>query len=319
MFFVVLGGGNSPEREISFRSCEMVMKSMDRLGHKAILIDAVGSFVDKIRSLNPQPDLIFNGLHGDFGEDGCVQGLCELMNWKYTHSGVLASAICMHKPTAKQIFSSVGIPTPKWGFFNSHNKDFNDIKMPLIVKPQSCGSSINVSLVKSIEDLPANTDDYFFEEYISGKELTVGVLGDRVVGCWEIAFPEETHGVVFDYNAKYSDKETKYFVPQDIPKKTIDRLFEYAIKAHNACGCEVISRADFRYNPDTDEIFILELNTHPGLTQNSLIPTMCANNNISFDSLIQEIIDLSLCKKTKYKSFDLGVGVCDSAYGVYNN
>ncbi|CAK8162501.1 D-alanine--D-alanine ligase [Candidatus Xenohaliotis californiensis] len=292
---VLLKGGDSPERFVSLTSAEMVEKSLLNLGYKTFSLDIRDNFFLELAKITPKPDILFLATHGGMGENGCLQGLCEFLNIPYTHSGVMSSAICMHKPTTKAICSMAGIPTPFGCVVNSLGVGCcDDIPPPHVVKPVFGGSSLDVMLVdhiRNINNFPKG--DFLVEEYIHGRELTAGVLGDQYLGPLEIVLPDSKF---FDYDAKYKNSSTQYVKP-NLPQDVLDRLHLYTIKAHNACGCEVLSRVDFRYNTQKNKLFLLEINTNPGLSKRSLIPIMAANAGICFDDLIAKIITLSLAKK----------------------
>ncbi len=286
----VLKGGMSSEREVSLNSAAAVSKVLTECGYEVIEIDVGKDVAEQLAFV--RPDVVFNALHGTYGEDGCIQGLLEIMQIPYTHSGVMASAIAMDKPTAKILFETVGIRCAPGQVVSSQElkSGVEILNCPVVIKPTNDGSSVGVHIIDEISEL-ANFDyqaekRYLIEKFIAGRELTVGMIGDRVTEVCEIK-PKDGF---YDYSNKYKSHETQYIIPADIPKNIAEEAKEFAIKAHRILGCRGISRSDIRYGED-GKIYMLETNTHPGMTATSLIPKLAKNMGITFNELMQLLID----------------------------
>jgi D-alanine-D-alanine ligase len=295
----VLMGGWSAEREVSLvsgRECAIALK---QCGYAVSEIDVgrdIASVLAKV-----QPDVCFNALHGRIGEDGCMQGLLEIMGIPYTHSGVLASAIAMDKPAAKRLFAGAGITVVE-GRVVERDEVLRGHPMPVpyVVKPLNEGSSVGVTIVAS-GGLPRFHNEgwhygskVLVERYIPGRELTVGVMGDRALAVTEIR-PREGF---YDYAAKYTDGKAEHLVPAPVPEKVYDETKRLAVAAHQALGCRGVSRADFRYDDTKDgtgQIYILEVNTQPGMTPLSLVPEQAAHVGISFAELVDWMVEHATC------------------------
>jgi len=295
----VLMGGWSAEREVSLvsgRECAIALK---QCGYAVSEIDVgrdIASVLAKV-----QPDVCFNALHGRIGEDGCMQGLLEIMGIPYTHSGVLASAIAMDKPAAKRLFAGAGITVVE-GRVVERDEVLRGHPMPVpyVVKPLNEGSSVGVTIVAN-GGLPRFHNEgwhygskVLVERYVPGRELTVGVMGDRALAVTEIR-PREGF---YDYAAKYTDGKADHLVPAPVPEKVYDEAKRFAVAAHQALGCRGVSRADFRYD-DTDggtgQVYILEVNTQPGMTPLSLVPEQAAHVGISFAELVDWMVEHASC------------------------
>ncbi|MFH1130432.1 MAG: D-alanine--D-alanine ligase, partial [Pseudomonadota bacterium] len=232
-------------------------------------------------------------LHGRYGEDGCIQGLLELLNIPYTGAGVLASALAMDKVIAKQLFQNAGLPTPPWIVIQRNQvEQAKKLGFPLVVKPRSEGSSVGLAVVHSEEELEAavckRTQDILVEKYIPGRELSVAVLGDgaksRCLGTVEI----KPSSGLYDYQSKYEKGDTKYLVPAPLPENIVQRIEEIAVAAHSLLGCCGATRADFRWDGQ-DEPMLLEVNTLPGMTGSSLLPKIAARAGLSYEDLVERI------------------------------
>ncbi|QKX02783.1 D-alanine--D-alanine ligase [Wolbachia endosymbiont of Litomosoides sigmodontis] len=306
----ILSGGLSREREISLMSGKAVKKALDILSYKAIEIDVDSNTAEKLKKINP--DLAFIALHGPYGEDGCIQGLLEILGIKYTHSGVMASAIAMNKAMSKHIFRSLGIDTPKGYIISRGDILKNNIKIdyPYVLKPINEGSSIGVHIIFSHEDYlksknmlnftpehdteirkeePVWTirDFITIEEYIPGIELHTAVLLDEAIGTMEI----RPKNKFYDYEAKYTNGFAEHIFPAEIPDNIYEMTLEYALKVHRFLGCKTISRSDFRYYPKDNILKMLEINTHPGLTELSLVPEIAKlTKGIDFNELVKIIL-----------------------------
>jgi len=299
----VIMGGWSAEREISLISGANVAESLRNTGHSVTAIDAAHDVGALLPKLFPRPDVVFNALHGHYGEDGCVQGLLELMALPYTHSGVLASALAMNKPMANRLFTQAGIPCPESKIVHRDEVLAGDVmKRPYVIKPLNEGSSVGVRIITgNNEPIPFEhaswpySDVVMAETYIPGRELTVGVMGDKALGVLEIRAGEG----FYDYEAKYSDDHmAEHIVPAALPKKDTKEAMRLALLAHQTLGCRGVSRVDFRYD-DTGKgkarLFILEVNTQPGMTPKSLLPEIAAEAGISYDELAQWMVEEAAC------------------------
>ncbi len=293
----IVYGGFSEEREVSLNSGKNCEKALQDLGYSTKLIDLtrdIEAFISTINSY--QPDVVFNALHGKFGEDGAIQGLLNLLKLPYTHSGVLASSLAMDKERAKVIFSCAGIPVAR-AFYGSIN-ELKNLDLPVgkwVLKPVCEGSSVGIKLISSTAEI--NPDEWSFgkamlEEFIEGREITVGIMDNKVLGMLEIT----TNNRFYDYEAKYSTGGSAHIKVENIPENIKKNLENYALKAHQALGCNGISRADFRYNPDTKQIAILEVNTQPGMTVTSLIPDIAKLSGLSYQNIVKYMVESAICE-----------------------
>jgi D-alanine-D-alanine ligase len=298
----ILSGGFSREREISLMSGKAVKKALDSLSYNAIEIDVDSDIVEKLKKIDP--DLAFIALHGPYGEDGCIQGLLEILGIKCTHSGVMASAIAMDKAMSKHMFQSLGIDTPKGYIISREDVLKNNIKIdyPYVLKPINEGSSIGVHIISSHEDYLKLKDGnstiierMVIEEYIPGVELHTAVLLDEAIGTMEI----RPKNKFYDYEAKYTDGLAEHIFPAEIPDDVYKMALEHALKVHRFLGCKTISRSDFRYNPKDNTLKMLEINTHPGFTELSLVPEIAKlTKGIDFNELVKIIVEDSLQHKS---------------------
>lgn len=297
----ILSGGFSCEREVSLMSGKSVKKALDSLSYKAIEIDVDSNIAQKLKKTNPA--LTFIALHGPYGEDGCIQGLLEILGIKYTHSGVMASAIAMNKVMSKHIFRSLSIDTPKGYVISREDVLKNNIKIdyPYVLKPINEGSSIGVHIIFSHEDYLELKDNsstimekMIVEEYIPGIELHTAILLDEAIGTIEV----RPKNKFYDYEAKYTDGFAEHIFPAEIPNNIYKMTLEHALKVHQFLGCKTISRSDFRYNPKNNTLKMLEINTHPGFTELSLVPEIAKlAKGINFNELVKIIIEDSLQHK----------------------
>ncbi len=297
----ILSGGFSCEREISLMSGKAVKKALDSLSYNAIEIDVDSNIAEKLKKINP--GLAFIALHGPYGEDGCIQGLLEILGIKYTHSGVMASAVAINKVMSKHIFRSLNIDTPKGYVISREDVLKNNIKIdyPYVLKPINEGSSIGVYIIFSHEDyleLKNNSstimEKMIVEEYIPGIELHTAVLLDEAIGTIEV----RPKNKFYDYEAKYTDGFAEHIFPAEIPDNIYKMTLEHALKIHQFLGCKTISRSDFRYNPKNNTLKMLEINTHPGFTELSLVPEIAKlAKGINFNELVKIIIEDSLQHK----------------------
>ena len=303
---LVIAGGISSEKDISLQSGEEALKSLKRLGYNASLYhltDDIFAFVQYLH--DHRPDVVVNMLHGRFGEDGNVQGLLNLMHIPYTHSGCLASALSMDKHMAKKLFKAAGIPVATDRMVTLYDLQRNDtLPYPYVIKPNNEGSSLGVFIIESEADKNMLLNSWPFaggtvmmEEYIRGRELSVAVLNDKALGIVEIV---PATGF-FDFHNKYTQGGARHLIPAPLDTAQEQLLKEYAVKAHKALNCKGVSRTDFRLD-DTNKslpprIVALELNSQPGMTALSLVPDIAKTVGISYDQLIQSLLEAATCEK----------------------
>lgn len=299
----VLMGGWSAEREISLVSGDTVGAALRDAGYRVTMID-VGRDADRLlASLRPRPDVIFNTLHGRFGEDGCIQGVLELLGIPYTHSGVLASALAMEKPIAKQLFTAAGIPCAEGVVVNRDTVLANDVmERPYVIKPIHEGSSVGVHMVFGGDNRkPFDESDWPYgdkvlvERYVPGREITVAVMGERALGALEI----RPKGGFFDYTAKYTKCKAERLMPAPLVPEAYEEVLELAVLAHRTLGCRGVTRADLRYDDSAGEpgrFYMLEINTQPGMTPPSLVPEIAAHAGVSFQELVTWMVENAECE-----------------------
>jgi D-alanine-D-alanine ligase len=295
----VLMGGRSAEREVSLVSGEACSRALEERGWPVTRID-VGADLPKVLA-EARPELVFNALHGRFGEDGRVQGLLDLMGIPYTHSGVLASALAMDKPMAKRVFASASLRCPQ-GVETTLEALLSrpPVAPPFVVKPAAEGSSVGVVIVPD-DDLRPLTDRndidpncrLLVESYIPGRELTCAVLGDEPLAVTEI----RPNDGFYDYRAKYTEGFASHLVPAPLAPELYERVLEQALAAHRVLGCRGVSRADFRFDParGEDGLYLLEVNTQPGMTPLSLVPEQAAFRGIPFADLVEQLLGWARC------------------------
>ena len=298
----VLMGGWSPEREVSLSSGSECAKALRDRGYTVRVIDVGRSLPALLRALEPYPDVIFNALHGRGGEDGTIQAVFEMLGIPYTHSGVLASALAMHKPTAKGIFRSGGLPVVEDVVARPEEIALQDpMPAPFVVKPTNQGSTVGVRIVRTGDNAWRHEvatwgfgQEILVERYIPGRELSVAVMGERALGVCEIIAP----GGFYDYTAKYAPGGSEHLVPAPLPSKDYERALDIALHAHRLLGCRGISRADLRYD-DTGkgpgELYLLEVNSQPGMTPTSLVPDIARHVGIGFDDLVVWMVENARC------------------------
>lgn len=301
----VLMGGLSAEREISLRSGAACAAALESEGYRVSRVD-VGHDV-AIRLTELKPDVAFNALHGKFGEDGCMQGLLELLRIPYTHSGVLASSVAMKKDVAKLVMAAAGVPVPKGRVVDRREAaKAHVLKPPYVLKPVSEGSSFGVFIVTENDPAPpaelsspgwTHGDLMLAEQFIAGRELTCAVMGDRPLDVIEILAAD---GGWYDYNAKYAKGGSKHVLPANLKPNIYQDIQQLALEAHRALGCRGVSRADFRYDDrpgGTGELVVLEVNTQPGMTETSLVPEMAAYAGYSFGELVKWMVQDASCDR----------------------
>jgi D-alanine-D-alanine ligase len=292
----VLMGGWSAEREISLRSGKACAAALERLGYRVTPIDAGRDVATVIGAL--KPDAALNMLHGRPGEDGTVQGVLEVLGVPYSHSGVLASALAMHKVFSKEIFRAAGVPVAEHKVASRIEAAREHLMPPpYVVKPIAEGSSVGVFIVTAEHPSPPQElfrDDWPFgeevmiERYIPGKELTCAVLGDRALDVIEIVPATR----FYDYEAKYAAGGSQHLLPAKILPNVYQEVRRLSLAAHSALGCRGVSRADFRYDDrGTGKLVCLEINTQPGMTETSLVPELAAYAGIPFDELVRWMVE----------------------------
>ena len=293
---VLLKGGPSAEREVSLVSGAACAQALREAGHQVREVDVGRDVTALVRALEPKPDVVFNALHGRFGEDGCVQGILEFLGLRYTHSGVLASAMAMNKPLAKRLFAAAGLISPEGRVVSKEELLRGDpLPRPYVVKPPAEGSSVGVQIVRVGDNNPALwAEKWAFgaevlvERYIPGRELTVGVLSDKA-GTRALSVTElRPRAGFYDYEAKYTDGKTEHLVPAPLPPAIFDQATAAAVTAHQVLGCRGVTRSDFRYNDTNDGpqgLFLLETNTQPGMTPLSLVPEQARYLGMDFPAL----------------------------------
>lgn len=299
----VLKGGWSPEREVSLVSGAAAAKALREAGYEAYEIDVDRDIA--LRLAEAKPDAVFNALHGQWGEDGCVQGLLEVMGVPYTHSGVLASSLAMDKQRAKAVFEDANIPSPP-GVIVSREEAAGGKVMPApyVIKPNAQGSSVGVFIVREGDNRPPAEltskewslgEDVLVEKFIPGRELTVSVMGDRALCVTEIT----TALAFYDYEAKYASGGSKHVLPAEVPADITERCLDLALRAHQSLGCRGLSRSDFRYdeNAEGEKVYCLEVNTQPGFTPTSLSPEQAAHLGISFPDLCAWLVEDASCQR----------------------
>ncbi len=299
---LIISGGISKERLISLDTGLQVSKELKNNGYLVKITEPNENLYKVIKEFKPA--VIFNALHGQFGEDGYIQTILERYNIPYTHSGVIASSIAMDKEISKMIFLKNKIKTPKF-FTYSYNLTKNDLikkinkklKFPVIVKPFNEGSSVNVFICnkKNIFKILKNIKFYkkvMIEEFISGREIQVAIMGNKKLGLIEL-IPKRKF---YDYQAKYNTKaKTQHIIPVKLPKRKLDEVMNIALKAHKIIGCKGVTRSDFKFY--NGKFYLLEINTQPGMTKLSLVPEIAAYRGINFLKLIEWILNDASKKK----------------------
>jgi D-alanine-D-alanine ligase len=291
-------GGRSAEREVSLVSGRECAAALRQEGYQVVEIDAGPDLASALAAA--RPDVVFNALHGRWGEDGCVQGLLEWLAIPYTHSGVLASALAMDKTRAKQVFAAAGLPVAR-GMIACREqvRASHPMEPPYVVKPNEEGSSVGVYIVPAGANRPPALADtmperVLVEEYVAGREMTVAVLGDRPLTVTDIIADGW-----YDYDAKYRPGGSRHVVPAEIPAEISGACLDIALRAHRAIGCRGLSRSDFRWDETRglDGLVILETNTQPGMTPTSLAPEQAAHGGMSFGALVRWLVEDASCSR----------------------
>jgi len=301
----VLMGGWSAEREISLRSGEACAKALEGEGYRVSKMDVGRDIVERLREV--EPEVCFNALHGRWGEDGCAQAILETLQIPYTHSGVLASALAMHKERAKDVMRAAGIPVAKGLVVSGEQAaKAHVMEPPYVIKPVAEGSSVGVFIVREGAAAPPAElaksqwaqDQLLVERFIPGRELTCAVMGEEALGVIEI-LPAEGLGF-YDYEAKYAPGGSKHVLPAEISPNVYQLVQKLSLAAHQALGCRGVSRSDFRFDDesgDSGELVCLEVNTQPGMTATSLVPELAAHSGRSFGDLVRWIVEDASCDR----------------------
>ncbi|MGV6848222.1 MAG: D-alanine--D-alanine ligase [Marinibacterium sp.] len=295
---VVLMGGPSAERDVSLSTGRECAAALRGEGFDVYELDAGADLAERLRAL--APDVVFNALHGRWGEDGCVQGVLEWLGIPYTHSGVLASAMAMDKERTKAVYAAAGLPVaasvvrPRAEVMAAHA-----LPPPYVVKPYNEGSSVGVYIVPEGANRPPvlgadMPEDVMVEAFVPGRELTVTVMGERALTVTDIL----TDGW-YDYDAKYLPGGSRHVVPADVPADIFDLCMDYGLRAHQALGCRGLSRTDFRWDETrgADGLILLETNTQPGMTPTSLSPEQAQVTGVAFGALCRWMVEDASCNR----------------------
>ncbi|MFN7054508.1 D-alanine--D-alanine ligase [Hyphomonas sp.] len=297
----VIYGGWSSERPVSLSSGRQMAAAARKAGYDVVEIDATRDLATQLAEA--RPDAVLNGLHGPWGEDGCVQGLLEVMGLPYSHSGVLASALAMDKLKSKAVYRQAGLDVAEdRQVTRAEAAAAHALTPPYVIKPVNEGSSFGVLIVREGTNGPPQQltgpdwryGDYLMaEEFIPGRELTVAVLGDRALAVTEITTLRD----YYDFDAKYADGGSQHVIPANLPAHVTKAAMDAALTAHRALGCRGATRSDFRYDDRKDRLVILETNTQPGMTPTSLVPEQAAFVGMAFEELVAWMIEDASCQR----------------------
>ena len=297
----VIMGGWSSERPVSLSSGRGMAEAARVSGFDVVEIDVTPHLAQQLEQA--KPDVVLNALHGPWGEDGCVQGVLEVMGIPYTHSGVLASALAMNKDKARAVYAQHGLDIAEGGLYAVEDLARDHIMPPpYVIKPIAEGSSFGVFIVREGANRPPKelTDGTWqfgshalVEKFVPGRELTVGVMGDRAMAVTEITTLRE----YYDFAAKYESGGSRHVLPADLPNAVTEAALAASLRAHRALGCRGVSRSDFRYDEKAGRLVILETNTQPGMTPTSLIPEQAAHLGIDYPSLVRWMIEDASCPR----------------------
>ena len=299
----VLFGGMSAEREVSLSSGRQVIAALRVAGYDVTPVEVGSDLAAVLRALDPRPDVVFNALHGRFGEDGAIQGVLDWLAIPYTHSGVRASAVAMDKAAARAVFQAAGLPVARGAVIAVATLEHADpFPFPYVIKPINEGSSVGVEIMRDggnrRAEVAANWrfgPDALVEEFIPGRELTVGVMGDQALDVTDIT----STNLFYDYEAKYAEGGSRHIIPAAIHPAIYQQAKDVALAAHRALGCRGATRSDFRYDDTAGEpgrLILLEVNTQPGLTPTSLLPEQAAHHGVDFPSLCAWMVENASCR-----------------------
>ena len=304
---VLMGGWNS-EREVSLRSGEATYQALLELGYRATKIDFGRDIVDQLNKI--KPDIVFNALHGRYGEDGRIQGLLDILNIPYTHSGIIASAISMDKVLTSKICSTVGVHSPQFAIIkkgdDENNKKiiYETIGKPFVIKPINEGSSIGVQVI--LENMPFDLknfawqygDEMMVEKYIAGQEIQVAIMDNKALGAIEV----RPKNLFYDYQCKYTAGMTDYVMPAEISSEKYQEVLDLSLRCYKILGCSGVSRVDFILNNKSggqnekdNQFYFLEINTHPGFTTTSLVPKIAKHQGIDFKEIVEYLVSSAKC------------------------
>jgi D-alanine-D-alanine ligase len=297
----VLMGGWSAERAVSLSSGQECAAALTARGYRVRTVDVTRDLGALMTALTPRPDIVFNALHGRGGEDGTIQGVLEILQIPYTHSGVLASSVAMDKPMAKAVFARAGLPLADGMVVPRASLGVADpFPAPFVVKPTNEGSSVGVRIVRpgdnSWREEAARWpfEEALVERFIAGREITAAVMHDRALGVCEIV----PRGSFYDYTSKYVAGGSDHLVPAPIHPRAYEEALDIALRAHRALGCRGVSRADLRYDDTQGEpgrMVLLEVNTQPGMTPTSLVPDIARHAGIEFPALVAWMVENAAC------------------------
>jgi D-alanine-D-alanine ligase len=292
----VLMGGWSAERDVSLWSGTGCANALEEAGYQVTRVDVGRDLAQRLVEL--KPDACFNALHGRWGEDGAVQGLLEVLGIPYTHSGVLASSLAMHKERAKAVIKAAGVPVADGRMLTRDEAlAHHAIEPPYVAKPISEGSSVGVVIVpvganrppEAIAKIPTLEGQIMVEQFVAGKELTCGVIDGRATEVIDIQ--PAANLAFYDYEAKYAPGGSVHILPAAIPADVYKAIQAHTLTAHHALGCRGVSRADFRYDPATGQLICMEVNTQPGMTGTSLVPELAANRGVTYSQLCALLVE----------------------------
>jgi D-alanine-D-alanine ligase len=292
----VLYGGLSAEREISILTGKAVLRALKKLGFNAVGIDVDRDVASNLKK--NKIDFAFISLHGQWGEDGTIQGMLDIMGIPYSGDGVLANAIAINKVYSKFIFDANKVPTPLWGIVDKNSGTKTKMSFPVVIKPSNQGSAIGISIAKNPKEMAAGLREAFkydseilIEKYIPGTEVTVGILGGKVLPVIEIV----PQGHFYDFKSKYEPGCSKHIIPPRLPEKVIEKVKETALAAFKAVGCKVLGRVDLIIDR-SGKPWVLEINTIPGMTETSLLPDAAREAGLDFNALVLKILECSYLK-----------------------
>ncbi len=292
----VLMGGWSAEREVSLNTGRPCAAALEAGGYRVTRVDVDRDVATRLREL--APDVCFNALHGRWGEDGCMQGLLEVLGIPYTHSGVRASSLAIDKERTKRVVADMGVPIAQGLVINRDEAlRRHAMEPPYVAKPIAEGSSVGVVIVpaganrppETIASIPTLEGNIMVEQFVAGRELTCGVIGDRVTDIIDIVPNERL--AFYDYEAKYAPGGSRHILPAEIPSDVYLAVQRHSLAVHKALGCRGVSRCDFRYDQATGQLAFLEINTQPGMTGTSLVPEMAAYAGMSFEALVAWLVE----------------------------
>ena len=300
---IVLCGGWNSEREVSLRSGEGVYQALIKLGYNAEKVDFSHQIFEDLKRI--KPDIVFNSLHGQYGEDGRIQGVLDILEIPYTHSGLIASAVCMDKILTRKVCSLENVASPKYKILNKGENEENEKKIfeigkPFVIKPINEGSSVGVEIILPNSKFDFSEfkwqygDQMILENYLTGQEIHVAIMDGKALGAIEV----RPHGLFYDYNCKYTAGMTDYIMPAEISAEKYAEVLKLSEACYKAIGCRGISRVDFILNNKNfgDNLFhLLEINTHPGFTPTSLVPKIAKHVGIQFEDIVEFLIKTAKC------------------------